>query len=416
MNADADIVIVGSGPAGSTTALLLARAGFDVLLVDRRTFPRAKPCGDCLSPQTSRLLHELGVLEAIHALRPARLEGWRIVSPGGFSFSGRFREFTTDPLVSSAIAIERSRLDSTLLDAAKRAGARVWNRAHVTGVRAGAVTGNSRGQPFHVRARLVVGADGLRSVVARRLGMALPPRLRKLSLTAHVTGIDMDDGLGEMHVGRGLCAGVAPVTAETTGTCNVTIVADSMPHGRSVAADPVAFLRAALASFPQLKQRVRHLDFAGARRTDGAPVLLASGPFDVPTRRTTGPGFALVGDAAGYFDPFTGQGVFQAMAGASLLAHEAGIALRTRAGILPALSRYEARHRALVRGCRLVQRMIDTILARPGLADFAIRRLAAAAPARNILLAVTGDLAPAHSVFAPAALLAFAGLTTEKSS
>jgi menaquinone-9 beta-reductase len=433
MTVFADVVIVGSGPAGSVTSLLLARAGVDVLLLDRQIFPRAKPCGDCLSPQASRVLDELGILDDIRTLRPARLDGWRIVSPGGHAFSGCFTEFTADPLVSSAIAIERSRLDAVLLDAAKRAGARLWSPARVSAVHSSerqrfdgvagcvdpkgrnscGVSGFLEGEPFRVEARLVIGADGLRSAVARRLGLARPPGRRKLSLTAHVGGLETEHGFGEMHVGLGLCAGIAPVTEDST-TCNVTVVAESARWGRHVAADPVGFFRNALDSLPALRRRARRLEFAGAAGT--RPVLLASGPFDRPARRITLPGFALVGDAAGYFDPFTGQGIYQALAGARFLADEAIAALRVDEGVMPALLHYQARHRALVRGSRLVQRMVDAILSRPGLADFAIRRLAAAPPARNALLAVTGDLAPARSVFAPATLLAFAGIVSGRNS
>src|SRR5687768_13833060 len=121
----ADCVIVGGGPAGSTTALLLARAGFDVVVLEHREFPRAKPCGDCVSPRANLLLDELGLLPAVRAEAPAQLAGWRIHGPEHGVFSARFSDYSPDPRVHHGIAISRERLDAVLLAAARSAGARV---------------------------------------------------------------------------------------------------------------------------------------------------------------------------------------------------------------------------------------------------------------------------------------------------
>src|SRR5262245_21690846 len=111
----ADCVVVGAGPAGSVTALLLARAGFDVVLLDRQTFPRAKPCGDCLSPQANLLLAELGLLPTIRNEQPASLEGWRIMAPSGNSFEARFSDCAEDPRVHHGLSLARERFDFLLL-------------------------------------------------------------------------------------------------------------------------------------------------------------------------------------------------------------------------------------------------------------------------------------------------------------
>src|SRR5215831_14372489 len=85
-----DVAIVGAGPAGSACAVHLARAGMDVVLVDRAAFPRDKPCAEYLSPASEPLLDELGVLDALEAAHPARLLGFRIFAPGGHVFQGDF--------------------------------------------------------------------------------------------------------------------------------------------------------------------------------------------------------------------------------------------------------------------------------------------------------------------------------------
>ena len=139
----ADCVVVGAGPAGSTTALLLARAGFDVILLDRAEFPRAKACGDCISPGANLLLEQLGVWPALHAAQPALLEGWRITGADGSAFSATFGAAAIDRRCLRALAMPRQQLDAILLDAARSAGVRVLTRARVEDLLfdAGCVTG-----------------------------------------------------------------------------------------------------------------------------------------------------------------------------------------------------------------------------------------------------------------------------------
>ncbi|HEY8469324.1 MAG TPA: FAD-dependent oxidoreductase [Longimicrobiales bacterium] len=409
-----DAIVVGAGPAGSATALLLARAGHHVLLLDRRHFPRAKPCGDCLSPEAARVLDRLGLLADVQAARPARLAGWRIIAPAGHAFEARFAEYANgDPRLETGIAIRRESLDAVLLAGARRAGAVVRTGVHVTdllrdarGHVAGIVARGENGAPLRLHARLVIGADGLRSVVARRLGLVRRgPRLRKLSLTAHVRGLAGPGRLGEMHLAAGACAGVAPVEepgdddVASAPLANITLVVDADRFGREAARDPLAFFRSMLARFPGLAPRLPLL---------GSPLhLLASGPFDWPTRTVVADGAALVGDAAGYFDPFTGQGIYQALAGAELLAGEADLALRQGDVSARALRRYAARRRRMLRDARILQHLIDHVIRRPVLADAAIRRLARAPTAAAALIAATGDMLPPRRLLSPDITLSF---------
>ncbi len=402
-----DAIVVGAGPAGSVAALLLARAGRRVALLDRAAFPRPKPCGDCVSAGAVPLLRRLGLLERVRACGPSVLAGWRIDAGTGAAFHARFRSYAVDDDEAASLAVRRERLDAALLAAAVDAGADFrpgWHVAdlcrgpdgRVRGVsgRSAAAGGANGGAPRStLHARLVVGADGLRSVVARRLGVVRRrPRLRKLSLTAHLTGVHGIGHFGEMHLGDHFCVGVAPVDS---GMCNVTLVADAGRYGSAAAAGRADFFRSTVLSLPSLRDRMEDAccGVTGERLCECPPALLASGPFDVPVRGAFAAGAALVGDAAGYFDPFTGQGIHTAIQDAVDLA-ECLVPALAQPGDVPLapLRKYARRRARRARSRHALQRAVEAILSRRRLRTLALRRLGAAPSVAAAVVAATGGL------------------------
>ena len=400
-------VVVGGGPAGSATAALLAADGWRVLLIDRAHFPRRKPCAECINPAGVAALRRLGVLDRVMAAAPARLDGWRIASEGGASFLGRFEAGI------HGIALPRETLDAILLDHARASGVEVLEGVKVTDLLwadgkstspssfgGGASLSERRGrapraESRHVRgivaggeeiaARVVVGADGLRSIVLRRLGLlARPPRLRKLALTAHVRGLGDMGGCGTVRArGRG-CVGIADVGG---GLANVTVVVPA-EQAHQVGGQADAYFDAAL----------RECGYADARRVDD---VLATGPFDCPVRSAVADGAVLVGDAAGYYDPFTGQGIYRALRGAELAAETLGAVLRAGDTSAAALMPYErARRRAFGPGERL-QRMVEAFVSRPPLLRWAAGRLDRRPRLADAIIHATGDVHPVRSLLRP---------------
>jgi geranylgeranyl reductase family protein len=381
-----EVVVVGAGPAGSATAARLASAGHDVLLLDRADFPRRKPCAECVNPAGVEALHRLGAWDAVAAAGHAWLDGWRIAPLGGGGFDGSF------PDAVRGIAIPRETLDDVLLRHAASRGAEVRTGVRVVDLlrdAAGAIAGvrvQGDDGEREIAARLVVGADGLRSVVLRRLGLLRRrPKLRKLALTAHVAGFEGVAGRGEVHVsGRGACLGIAPVGG---GLSNVTVVVPGERSGE-VSGDADGYFDAALERY----------GFGGLSRVDE---VLATGPFDCPVRSAVADGALLVGDAAGYYDPFTGQGIFRALRGGELAADAAGAALRAGDTSARGLAPYErARRRAFGPGERM-QRVVEAFVSRPALLSAVSRRFTARPALGDAVIRVTGDVSPVASLFTP---------------
>lgn len=304
-----DVLVVGAGPAGSLAALVLARAGVRVTLLDRARFPRHKLCGDTLNPGAMRLLRRLGLAEAADGAQP--LEGMRLTGPGRACVEARY------PAAVRGAALARREFDARLLAAAVAAG--VQFEEGVTALRplrdaaAGTVTGVAARLPTGVTcdlpARLTIAADGGASVLAAAAGVsARPASPRRWAIGAYFEGVRELTSLGEMHVRRGHYLGVAPLPGGLANAILVLPLAAVRASGERLADLLPATLRRDSLLAPR---------FADARPT-GAPVIL--GPLALDVRLPGCPGLLLAGDAAGFIDPMTGDGVRLALAGGELTA------------------------------------------------------------------------------------------------
>jgi menaquinone-9 beta-reductase len=396
---DADVIVVGGGPAGASTAWSLATAGIDVLVLDRARFPRDKVCAEYLSPQASRIFSDMGVLEEIEAAGAAQLAGMHLHAPNAETVDAVFAGVKGfEAFRNRGLALRRTVLDDILLRRARHAGARVEEGARVTDVThdaRGRVTGvglqASNGAQRQLESRIVVGADGLRSVVGRRLGLVRTRRWpRRIGLVSHYRGVAGMRGMGEMHVDAQGYLGLAEVGH---GLTNVAIV---LPASRSaeISGDREEFFRSWIASRPHLAERFRDAEQVSAVR--------ATGPFNSVAKRAYAPGAALVGDAADFFDPFTGEGVYAALRGGEILAPYVIEAVRANGdGGIAALRAYEAARRKEFGGKWKLERIVGMAIAFPYLINHAARALSTRKEMADLLIGVVGDFVPAEAVLTP---------------
>ncbi len=384
-----DVVVVGARAAGAATALLLARAGHDVVVLDRASFPSDTLSTHLIARSGVVQLHRWGLLDAVRDSGAPAIRSVTFNAPDG-SMTRPVKERAG---VDHVVAPRRHILDPIVADAAAAAGADVAFGVAVTGVRRGddgravGVTGHDRqGRPIDVDARVVVGADGLRSRVARAVGAPVVENRPPSGAThyAYVAGLPWD-GI-EFFVSDGALTGVFP-THGGEACIWVCTLADTARAVRRAAGSPEDFFDALVArTAPALAARLRE-----GRRT--SPVRSAVG-LPNHARAAAGPGWALVGDAGYHRDPISGHGISDAFRDADLLAAALDAGLRGDASMADALAGFGAERDAARREVFELTCALSTF---PPVAEFQDlwRRLSAAIDVEALALAARTQLVPA---------------------
>ena len=384
-----DVLVIGGGPAGSATAILLAERGWSVRVVDKAAFPRPKICGEYLSPEAARALDRLGVLKDVDAAGAVPLRGMRIAAPDGtvlvadYPTAGPWRGYR-----DHALAVERERLDLILLDRARSlpVDVRVRHRAVDLLVDSRAVVGaaveDAEGRRVEVRARLVVGADGRASVAARALGLVRAHRLRRMALVQDMEGLDGFDGRGEIYVDPPDYSILNPVAP---GRVNVSLVVP-LAHARAFRGRLVAFFAARVKQLRALAARLEPARATGQ--------LMAMGPLAYRVADPRHGGVALVGDAAGFYDPFTGEGLFAALRSAELLAEVAHAALRRGDLSARALAPYASARRRAFRDKARLTHLLQLAIRHRSLANAVAHALTRRPHLLSALMGAIGDFIP----------------------
>jgi flavin-dependent dehydrogenase len=323
----ADVAIAGGGPAGLAVAIEAAARGLSALVLERRRGLPDKACGEGVLPAGVAHLVRLGVVDRLGPDDARPFAGIRWVQEDGLAVEGRFARGAT------GLGIRRTALVAALADRAREAGAAVHAGVEVLRYRAspdGVRLDTSSGP---LAARVLIAADGLASPLRRAAGLdrRAGPRARRFGVRRHFAIAPWTD-LVEVHWAEGAEAYVTPA-----GTARVGVAILFAPErtGR-VAFDDL------LARFPALRERLA-----------GTPALgrdLGAGPLARASRDCTAPGLALVGDAAGYLDAITGEGISLALGAAAALGEALPAAIEagaTRASLVPyarALARARLRY------------------------------------------------------------------------
>ncbi|HET7875563.1 MAG TPA: NAD(P)/FAD-dependent oxidoreductase [Methylomirabilota bacterium] len=395
----ADAVVVGAGPAGAAAAILLAERGWEVVLLDKARFPRPKICGEYLSPEASRVLDRLGVLKEVDTAGAQPLRGMRIIAPDGTRLEGRYPQ--AGPwrgYRDHALAVQRESFDRILLERARSLPVDVRERHRVTElvVARGRATGvrgeDGEGRPFEVETPLVIGADGRASVVARSLGLVRRHRLRRLALIRDVSGLDGFAEMGEIYVDPPDYSILNPVAP---GLINLSLVVP-LGHARPFRGRMEQFFWARLKQLQHLWPRLEGM------RPEGRLMVMGPLAYRVEDPRTGG--VMLVGDAAGFYDPFTGEGLYTALRSAELLAEVAHGALRSGDVSAGTLAAYPDARRRAFRDKVWMTRALQFLIARRRLANWAAHTLARRPALLDLLMGVIGDFVPPRALLGGMAL------------
>jgi 2-polyprenyl-6-methoxyphenol hydroxylase-like FAD-dependent oxidoreductase len=355
MTRSVDVLIVGGGPGGLAAGIVLGRAGLKVLLCERKTFPIDKVCGEGLMPTGVQHLRQLGA----HVCQRFEFAGIRYLAPDGSVATADFRE-------GPGWGIRRTALSEALLSAARHVDTlHIWQNVQVVpeAVAEGAVRVRANGEAVHTR--LLIGADGLRSGV-RRWAKLGPSRRRywRWGARQHFNVKPWSDYVEVHWSGRDLEAYVTPVAQDQVGIAFLW-----RRDGYSDIRGGKALVPSLLAAFPVLQDRLQ-----GAPATSEGQ---ATGPLQQRTKQVVADGVLLLGDAAGYLDAITGEGLSLALAQALALRRTVVPALQQNGGLVPqqALAPYEATCRAILRPTTQVTEVVLLLSRFPALCNRVTRAL-----------------------------------------
>ncbi|HEX2678370.1 MAG TPA: geranylgeranyl reductase family protein [Polyangiales bacterium] len=298
MQGTSEVLIVGAGPAGCAAGIVLARAGVDVCVVDRATFPRDKTCGDALSNDAVELLDRLGVRAQLDASPHALVHTAAALFPDGTRIA---REYERPGYIAP-----RFSFDDCMRLALERSGAKLVQGVRVAHlIRDGERITGAEGPKLRWSAKLVIAADGYGSAGLSALGTSAPRgRALAVSATVYLRGVRFPHGanVADHYFEPELPFGYGWIFPAVDGVANVGVYLRADGYARAHEKLD-ALLEAFLA---------RHADrVAGAERTSKTRVWsLPIAPRRMPL---TAAGLMLVGDAAGFVDPLSGEGIWQGL-------------------------------------------------------------------------------------------------------
>ena len=306
-----DLIIVGAGPAGSTAAIYAKRRGLKTLLIDKERFPRDKICGDALSGKSVAILRELDLLEKTQKLPGAHIQSIVFSSPNHASFRIDLTQ-TSLKNIPKGFVIRRKNFDAFLFAEAEKAATKTLQNFVVSDliIENGYVKGiqghdKSSGKETEFYSKIVLGADGYKSIVSRKLGLYFhDPKHWVVALRCYYKNVkELTDQI-ELHYVDEVIPGYFWIFPIENGYANVGI---GMLH-EYIKRQNIDLIKA-------FENTIKSAYFK-SRFSGSEPMEKPVGwnlPVGSKRRKSYGNGFLLLGDAAGLIDPFTGEGIGNAM-------------------------------------------------------------------------------------------------------
>ncbi len=336
---DADVLVIGGGPAGSTVAALLAKKGWRVMLFDKDQHPRFH-IGESLLPQNVPLLDRLGVLEQVEACSMVKY-GIEFVSP----FHGKKVQYEFAKAwgrrFPHAFQVRRSSFDHILLQNASKSGTQVYESCQVksvelhSGMFPEVITEDVDGRQHHWTAKYIVDATGRDTFLASKFGAKKPnQRNKSAAIFAHFSGAQRLPGKAEGHItivwfAEGwfwfipLADGITSVGA----VCSPEFL-------KTRKTDLTSFFYSIIAMSPEISSRLQDATMVGK--------VSATGNYSYTSSMASGSNYLMVGDATGFIDPVFSTGVYLAMRGGFSAAETIDTCLRHPERSKAAMRRYEA--------------------------------------------------------------------------
>jgi flavin-dependent dehydrogenase len=394
---DYDVIIAGGGPAGASAAIHLATRGARVLLAEQKKFPRAKLCGEFISPECALHFERLGVADRMFAAGPARLTATVFYSRKGKCVTVPSAWFGAGEI---ALGLSRAEMDERLLRRAADAGACVLEDAHVVGLlgdddRVCGVRVKADGIEKRYHAPLTLDATGRTRALSRRVRAqrngSKQQRASLVAFKAHLENARGADTECEIYFYRGGYGGLSSIENGLSNLCFIASARDV----RACGADPERVMREVVC---QNRRAAMVLTEARVRTPWLAVSLEGFGRHSVAPAS----GLLAIGDAASFIDPFTGSGMLMALESGELAAGIiAGYLDRNRTGLTtPELNAdyrvaYRERFDSRLRTCAMLRRAAFV----PGLAEVAIRLFGASDRLRRRLSRATrGDIRETYSL------------------
>jgi len=380
--ANYDVIVIGAGPAGSASAILLAQKGYRVALLDREKFPRDKVCGEFISPGADPILAELGALKSVESACEVRLKGVAVSAYEREGFCADYPPLDGKPMTS--LSLQRTVFDLILWQRAGDAGVERFEGFQVSGLEfengcAAGVSGWDESRvPFKLRAKAVIDAGGRNAVSLRRLNLRKESgKEGRLALAAHWDGVGQHISHCHMHISEPGYTGLAEVGP---GKVNIVLVVNpAEARGK----DLNRFYEEAV-----LKNPLR-ADLLGSARPCEKVRTVDSLAFSV--RPPECGGLLLAGDATGFIDPFTGEGIYLSLRSAQIACETLEKAFNAGDFSHRALKEYDQLRLKENEKKFLLSRLLQSILYRPALCRRVTRILSQNPDMASDLVGVIGD-------------------------